>query len=161
MSTTSPVISLDAEASRFSLPCSVARASGENASAEMNPAATATFKLLGIVELNIHETSARNSRWSIPAPLTAFIRSRKIPVIPSVVEESLFFFVMPQNGNSKRCLDFARDDKFSNNKTWATYRFFGSKIAVTTFAFQSIPRIVRKNSSRRAVQAQPPDDIAH
>src|SRR5438477_12580619 len=67
MSTTSPVISLDAEASRLSLPCSAARASGENASAEMNPTATATFKLFGIVELNMHRTCARNSRWSILA----------------------------------------------------------------------------------------------
>src|SRR5207237_9214630 len=78
----------------------------------MNPAATATFKLLGIVELNIHETSARNSRWSIAAPLTAFTRSRTIPVIRSVVEESLILF-HAQNGNSETCLDFARSDTFS------------------------------------------------
>src|SRR5207248_7335733 len=65
MSTTSPVISLEAEASRFSFPCSAARATGDKASAEINPAATATFKLLGIVELNMWETSAQNSRRSI------------------------------------------------------------------------------------------------
>ena len=33
----------------------------------MNPAATATFKLLGIVELNMYETCARNSWRSIKA----------------------------------------------------------------------------------------------
>src|SRR5437667_12308069 len=101
MSTTSPVISVDAEASRFSLPCSAARASGENAKAEMNPAATAAFKLLGIVELNMPETSTRKSRRSImlhpPPSFSCHVERTRLPRSSFMQRRETALILLPIN----------------------------------------------------------------
>src|SRR5438128_1822123 len=84
----------------------------------MNPAATAAFKLLGIVELNMPETSARKSRRSImlhppPSfschfertrlPRSSFMQRREAALISlPITLDLLSWFAVSEEGSAER-----------------------------------------------------------